>query len=1062
MRYIGLITILIMFGCSGSDSKKLGLGDDLVLKINPSYVTFGTVVIGSEQKRTVELKHEGTSGTIKIWDINRGTGTSEEFSFDPLEKKSLEPGESVILTIWYRPKDEIQDSGTLVIKHNVASQGNTSIIQLNALPQTADLIVEPNPIDFGDISVGDTKHLDVLLKNKGSHSVTVSQIYLKSDGSDDFKIIHINLEENESLPKELAPTTGEIGLVMSYTPTDSGQDHSYLVVVTGEKQYMFEVLGNGLAPNAVIAPGVLDFGWVALGQKKQLDLTITNEGNTDLVIDEGGLAVVQGSDPELKIVGAPIPKVILKPGENKVYQVEWTAKQVQPVTGDPIGSIALTSNDPQSPEVVTVYGRVDAPQIGVYPPDYIDFGFVAKDHQAQQDLTIRNEGHGVLEVSKIYIKDETPDTLQGEFSVAKSGPFSLEEGKAEMVTVFFKNMKGPMGSAGATLYIESNSPGMEVYQVKLIGKRADKAECKIGLSPAILNFGTVAQGFYKELTTNIINLGTGDCTFIDARAEDCMGFGPMVTCQEPFKGTQSKIFKLMNYPAKIPNGIKPGMKVPITIRYTPSPTNPLFGALNQFAGVLGVKVKDLANNVEIVVPQIQGSLGYVQPNLIGQTGIAKVAVLPGEVKFGVVTIGCYSKTYNVCVYNTGNAPLTVTDISLEGCSPEFKLKGDVALPKDVLAGVPVCFQTVYVPKDAGNDGCALVIKSSDQTSPVLSVGLSGTGTFDDEQIDEFVQVTGQNVDVLFVIDDSGSMCEEQDRLIDNYNTFISKAKVWQNDYHIGIISLNVVKEAVMGKLNLGDPKKMPRFITPSTPNGQQKFKEFADLGCSGGSDPQESGLQAAQLALSAPLSTDTGIPCKTDADCQNDKNLCADPKKCPLYCLEGTCGGWNKGFLREDAQLEIIVLSDEEDQSPAAPGFYVDFFKSIKGFYNVGMMHFNAIVGPKGGCTAPDGGTAEEGKRYNYVADETGGKKGSICDSDYGPIMNEIGAQAFDLKVQFFLTRIADPPTIKVWVNGKECKQPAWKYDQPSNSIIFDKSGACMPQPGDKIKVYYKVLCLKQ
>ena len=42
-------------------------------------------------------------------------------------------------------------------------------------------------------------------------------------------------------------------------------------------------------------------------------------------------------------------------------------------------------------------------------------------------------------------------------------------------------------------------------------------------------------------------------------------------------------------------------------------------------------------------------------------------------------------------------------------------------------------------------------------------------------------------------------------------------------------------------------------------------------------------------------------------------------------------GGWNKGFLREDAQLEIIALSDEEDQSSGDLGFY-RFFRSIKGF----------------------------------------------------------------------------------------------------------------------------------
>ena len=43
------------------------------------------------------------------------------------------------------------------------------------------------------------------------------------------------------------------------------------------------------------------------------------------------------------------------------------------------------------------------------------------------------------------------------------------------------------------------------------------------------------------------------------------------------------------------------------------------------------------------------------------------------------------------------------------------------------------------------------------------------------------------------------------------------------------------------------------------------------------------------------------------------------------------CGGYNMGFLRKDATLEIVFVSDEEDQSPADLSFYINFFKNIKG-----------------------------------------------------------------------------------------------------------------------------------
>ena len=75
--------------------------------------------------------------------------------------------------------------------------------------------------------------------------------------------------------------------------------------------------------------------------------------------------------------------------------------------------------------------------------------------------------------------------------------------------------------------------------------------------------------------------------------------------------------------------------------------------------------------------------------------------------------------------------------------------------------------------------------------------------------------------------------------------------------------------------------------------------------------------------------------------------------------------------------------------------------------------------------------------------------------------MNQIGTVTFVPKVQFFLSRLADPASIEVKVNGVECKSPGWSYDGGSNSIIFDEDGSCMPQAEDQIWVKYQTLCIK-
>ena len=154
------------------------------------------------------------------------------------------------------------------------------------------------------------------------------------------------------------------------------------------------------------------------------------------------------------------------------------------------------------------------------------------------------------------------------------------------------------------------------------------------------------------------------------------------------------------------------------------------------------------------------------------------------------------------------------------------------------------------------------------------------------------------------------------------------------------------------------------------------------------------------------------------------------------------------------------MISDEQDQSPATPAFYIDWFNSIKGFANQNLMHVHAIVGnPNGGCggSSSDGG-ADSGSRYTEIQEATGGIFNSICDTDFADALEDIGNIAFGLKKQFFLTRQADPATVKVWVNDVECIG-GWVYDQPSNSVIFDEFGTCMPEAGDLIRIWYKTVC---
>ncbi|HOA14077.1 MAG TPA: choice-of-anchor D domain-containing protein [Myxococcota bacterium] len=1070
-------TWMILAACSGQIACDDGSGvaDALAIDYLPRSVDFGSVVIGQQKTLSVTLRHSGESGVVVLGAISM-EGLSGEFTTGQLSKTELAVGETATFDVIYRPTDASTDSGVIVVAHNVATQNYKTRISVTSAGQTATLITEPSPIDFGEINIGNSTTMDVSIRNVGTASFKIEQVMMSAEGSGAFKLISIVPPEGDILPVDLDPDE-VIGVTIEYTPQEGANEYSQLVVKGEENVWSFDVFGTGLGPRLFINPKQIEIGGVDIGSTGRGLVVLKNVGNDSLRVTN--VALSPGSHEGLAVEGDS--SFNLEPEDERDVYVAWTVTKAERATGQAIGWLQVASTDPASPAMVSIYGFVKSPLMTV-TPDNLDMGYGAQGITVFKSVAIRNDGSANLVIDGIPNLIEKTDEKYGqEWSVStpdkvpSGGKYTLAPGEGLEVKIGFTN-KGPeTGDIRAKLRIVSNDKSVPNTETLIPVKisRGGTANCIPQLVPSAYDFGLVPMGFKKELPIRVVNTGLGYCSYKQTYIQDCssgfgIGFGG--ACAEPFTTSKSTKFVVSQQPGVIQNGIGPGGSATIFVRFQPPQTGTMFGELTEYNAIMGVMIYDSQLKKDLIVPKPSGT-GTYSANLKGTSGVANLAVLPSEVKFGLVTLGCASKTYQICAYNTGSAPLQVTGVKLDGCTPEFKLKGMPPLPRPITTGSPLCFGVNFVPQDTTEDSCILKVLSNEQSIPELFVGLSGQGTIYSDQTDVFTQLSGQEVDILFVIDDSGSMGDDQQTLIENFEYFINQAEVWQNDYHIGVVSTGLSYEHILGKLNLGNPRTLPRYITPG-PNAKSQFANLANLGSDG--DNSEGALANAQAGLSAPLVTDTGVSCTRDEDCSSDPNLCTDAASCPFKCLESTCGGWNKGFLREDAQLEIIALSDEEDQSSGDLGFYIDFFRSIKGFYNQNMMHFNAIVGvddgtlvfqdgtKQPGCIGPTGSGAYEAKRYIEVANATNGKVGSICDPNYKEVLTEIGSVAFGLKQQFFLSRIADPNSITVKVKGVQlADNDGWEYDAASNSIIFDVESPNMPQEGDEIEVHYETLCFE-
>lgn len=306
-------------------------------------------------------------------------------------------------------------------------------------------------------------------------------------------------------------------------------------------------------------------------------------------------------------------------------------------------------------------------------------------------------------------------------------------------------------------------------------------------------------------------------------------------------------------------------------------------------------------------------------------------------------------------------------------------------------------------------------------------------------VDVFTQVANSEIDVLWVIDNSGSMVEEQENLGRNFDRFLSFLVQAKTDYHIAITTTDVVKD--QGRL-LGTPA----VINSDTQNPIDVFKRNIKVGVGGSA--REAGLDAARRTFEL-----------------------APPE-----------------FLRPKAFLFVIFVSDEEDNSePGTPKFFYRYFESIKGKGNENMVSAGAIIGDSpGGCVSP-AGRANAGTRYQEVVEKVGGRTGSICSDQFDVILRELGVDAVGLKRKFPLSRIPDLATLEITVKYA-CDAPAevlekacvsmpaacadgdavrlctpkpkvegspdgWEYEPSTKTIVF--AGAAIPPKGATIEALY-------
>ena len=275
--------------------------------------------------------------------------------------------------------------------------------------------------------------------------------------------------------------------------------------------------------------------------------------------------------------------------------------------------------------------------------------------------------------------------------------------------------------------------------------------------------------------------------------------------------------------------------------------------------------------------------------------------------------------------------------------------------------------------------------------------------------DYYIQSNELNskVDILWVIDNSGSMEDEQAALAFNFDIFIKDFITKDIDFKMAITTTDTSRDnagqAVRGSINALTKEQLDK-------DSNEFIKDFArmiQVGTSGSGN--EKGLEAAEAFTER----------------------------------------YKSNFFRADAYFVTVFVSDEDDQSEKIPAEYVT--KIQEKLNDSSKIKFYSIVSH----------SEEEvsrwitpgHQRYREATELTGGKIANI-DNNFYSTLQELGQSIAKLTESFSLKQVPVENSIKVYVNNNPILD-GWNYDSETRTVFFEQGH--IPVAGSNIQIEYLI-----
>ena len=950
-----------------------------LLYISPAAVDFGDVALGKEATIAVSLQNDGIV-PMTVSQLEQLDGAERAFDVQGLPVV-LGPGQQTRLAVRYHPPALGTHERALHLETDAPAAPAASLaLHGHAVRGLATL--SGDSFDFGDVVVGEVRSQTFSLSNNDGHALTSVRIELPLGGDPTAFVVK---------PPGESPLKPEQSMVVTidFRPSRLGDFEAVVPVTpcpTCEARSVV-LSGRGVTRLLDVQPDAIDFGETLLGADATHSISLTNLSRAPLTVLAPAGA---GAEFAVAIDGATFP-MTLAPGQTLTGVVHYRPRNL----GDQAAAVSVGASD-GAPGSLALHG-VGIGAVLQATPKSVQVGATAIGTARGATVQLTNVGLDPHQVAPLRVGSVTLQSDDPAWSLETASPLDVgEPGGSASVNFSFRPTQA--GMSKAVLVIDSNDGLHPRIQVPLVALGRLLAPCTLTVQPgATLDFGPTplfaptVQGFELTNTT----------------ADDCIVGDPVLSSAD----------QAFRWPGGVvPSGrtLPPGGRMSIRAELVAQ-------AAQQYTGSISFYVSNAAAPSMTVGLRGRGDNGCF-------------FVSPGTVDFGASTLGCGAGVQSAYAVNHCAYSVTVTQVATSGAP----FSAAQPVPFTVAPQSAAAIAVRYAPAAAGDDVGALLVTSS--ADPVaLRVGLTGGTQAAATVLDQWDQSTPK-VDMLIVIDNSGSMAEEQHALAANLDHLWNRIALANADFHIAVTTTGMDPYTAgwsqcPGGASGGEGGRFfpvdnarPRLLTPQTPDVKNALFQNTNVGqCHW----KEQFTEPVVAALTDPLIHATKAP---GTPLPNDGNA---------------------GFLRDDARLALLAVSDSDDDidvaSPPPVSYLIDKLRTIK-HGALDLVSFAGIV-----ATEPCNTVEAVGSRYMEISRQLNGQIFDICKLDnFGPMLDGALSGLLQPLSSFPLSaHPKDPAALAVTVNGVAVS--GWSYDAGANRLVF--AAGSVPAPGSHIAASYEPAC---